>query len=94
VSKSDGSGPDVPIGDVAGRVLEQLAALTGRKPDGVAAIRRTDDGWRLLVDITDVERVPATTNVMATLEVDASTQGDVVSYERVRRFYRNAAEGS
>lgn len=75
-------------------VLEQLTVLTGRHPEGVSALRRSDDGWRLLVDVVEVERVPTTTSLLAEIEVDADEDGNITRYERVRRFYRNAADSS
>jgi hypothetical protein len=70
----------------------QLAALTGRRPDGVSGVRRTEDGWRLSIDVVELERVPATTSMLATFEVETDSDGNLVSYERVRRFPRNASE--
>lgn len=87
----DGS---VPLRRVVAAVLEQVGVLTGRRPDGVSGVRRTDDGWQLTVDVVDLERIPATTSVLATLEVEADADGNVIQYERVRRYYRNAADDS
>ena len=43
--------------------LSQLADLTGRSPDTVSAIERIDDGWRVEVELVELERVPATTTI-------------------------------
>jgi hypothetical protein len=74
------------------RAAAQMVMLTGRKPDTVSAVEQTDDGWRLEVELVELERIPATTNILATYEVELSEQGDVVSYRRVKRYFRNAAE--
>lgn len=94
VSKPAAGQATAPMATVVTTVLEQLGGLTGRLADGVSAVRKTDQGWHLLVDVVEVERVPATTNLLATLEVEADSEGNVTSYERVRRFYRNAADDS
>jgi hypothetical protein len=78
--------------DVLRKAAEQLAQLTGRTPDTVSAIERVDDGWRLEVELVELERIPSTTNVLATYEVDVDGRGDVVGYRRLRRYFRNAAE--
>ena len=78
--------------DVLRKAAEQLAQLTGRTPDTVSAIERVDDGWRLEVEFVELERIPSTTNVLATYEVDVDGRGDVVGYRRLRRYFRNAAE--
>jgi hypothetical protein len=78
---------------VVARVLQQVGALTGYPTAGASAASRTDDGWQLEVDVVEVSRVPATTSLLATYEVQASDGGDVLSYRRVRRFHRNATDG-
>jgi hypothetical protein len=71
---------------------KQLTELTGRAPDTVSAIERTDDGWRLEIELVELERIPSTTNILATYEVELDSRGDVVAYRRLRRYFRNAAE--
>jgi hypothetical protein len=73
--------------------MSQLAELTGRDPDSVSGLEPTDDGWRFQVEIVELERVPQTTSVLASYEVDTDPDGNVVSYRRVRRYTRNATEG-
>ncbi|HET7529825.1 MAG TPA: gas vesicle protein GvpO [Mycobacteriales bacterium] len=72
--------------------LRQLAEVTGRPSDTVSAMERTDNGWRLEVELVELERVPATTNILATYQVDLDDEGALVGYRRLRRYYRNAAE--
>jgi gas vesicle protein GvpO len=78
--------------DVLRKAAEQLAQLTGRTPDTVSAIEKVDDGWRVEVELVELERIPSTTNILATYEVDVDERGDVVGYRRLRRYFRNAAE--
>jgi len=72
--------------------LTQLAELTGRSPDTVSAIERTDEGWRVEVELVELERVPSTTNILATYEVQLDNDCSLVGYRRLRRYFRNAAE--
>jgi len=72
--------------------VSQLAELTGRSPDTVSAVERTDEGWRVEVELVELERVPATTNILATYEVQLDTDCGLVGYRRLRRYFRNAAE--
>ena len=76
------------------RAATQMVQLTGRTPDTVSAVEQTDDGWRLEVELVELERVPATTNILATYEVELNGDGDVVGYRRIKRYFRNAAEDS
>jgi len=77
---------------VTREALRQIAELTGRAPDTVSAVERTDDGWRVEVELVELERVPATTNILATYEVEMDDDCSLVAYRRLRRYYRNAAE--
>jgi hypothetical protein len=84
-------------GGIAGAVrgaLEQFAVLTQLEPAAVTGVRREDDGWSVLVDVVELERIPSTTSVMATYRVDVDGGGDVTGYERLRRFTRGSVDAS
>ena len=66
----------------------QLAQLLGRPPDSVSSLKPTEDGWEAQVEVVELERVPDTTSVMASYKVALDTQGQLVSYERTRRYSR------
>ncbi|MFF3883860.1 gas vesicle protein [Streptomyces sp. NPDC001914] len=68
--------------------MEQLSSLLGRTPESVSAIKPTDDGWEADVEVLELERVPDTTSVMATYRVTLDKEGDLVAYERKRRYTR------
>ncbi|MFE7108166.1 gas vesicle protein [Streptomyces sp. NPDC057575] len=67
---------------------EQLQELLGRAPESVSALKPTDDGWQADVEVLELERVPATTSVMASYRVSLDKGGELVSYERTRRYTR------
>ncbi len=67
---------------------EQLTELIGRAPDSISALKPTNDGWEADVEVLELERVPDTTSVMATYRVTLDKEGDLVSYERTRRYTR------
>ena len=46
-------------------------------------------GW-----VVELERIPASTNVMATYEAVVDFDGNVVEYARVRRYHRNQVDGN
>lgn len=71
--------------------MEQLARLTGRAADSVSALARTEDGWRFEVEIVELERVPQTTSILGTYQVDTDERGNVTSYQRLRRYTRSQA---
>jgi Gas vesicle synthesis protein GvpO len=72
--------------------LAQFAQLTRMEPVGATGVRREQDGWSVLVDVVELERVPATTSVMATYRVDLDAGGQMSGYERLRRFSRGSVD--
>jgi hypothetical protein len=76
---------------VAASAAEQLVELTGKELEGVTGIERTDDGWTVMVDVVELRRVPSTTDLLATYEVEVDAGGDLRGYRRAHRFVRGSA---
>ncbi|MCP9946917.1 gas vesicle protein [Streptomyces somaliensis] len=71
---------------------EQLAQLIGREPESVSSFHRTDDGWRLTVEVVELSRIPDTTSLLASYEVELDQDGGLTGYRRVRRYERGRAD--
>ncbi|MEU2181492.1 gas vesicle protein [Streptomyces thermolilacinus] len=71
---------------------EQLAQLTGREPESVSSFQRLDDGWRLTVEVVELARIPDTTSLLASYEVELDQEGSLTGYRRVRRYERGRAD--
>jgi Gas vesicle synthesis protein GvpO len=72
----------------------QFRALTGHENDSVTGLRpRPEGGWSVLFDVVELERIPASTSVMATFRVDIDATGALCGYERLRRYTRGATDG-
>ncbi|TJZ58684.1 gas vesicle protein [Streptomyces piniterrae] len=67
---------------------EQLQELLGRAPESVSAVKPTETGWQADVEVLELERVPGTTSVMASYRVTLDEEGELVAYERTRRYTR------
>ncbi|MGW3045943.1 gas vesicle protein GvpO [Kitasatospora sp. NPDC001159] len=67
---------------------EQLAELLGRVPESVSALKPSEDGWRADVEVVELERIPETTSVMASYRVSLDEEGELLAYERIRRYTR------
>jgi hypothetical protein len=74
--------------------LEQFEVLTRLEPIGTTGVRREEDGWSVLVDVVELERVPSTTSVMATYRVDVDDSGELCGFQRLRRFTRGSVDQS
>ena len=74
------------------RATEQLAAVMGRKADAVSGFAKEDDGWRVTVEVVELERIPPSTDVLGTYEVQLDADGNLIGYERARRYVRSQAD--
>ncbi|MEU5214510.1 gas vesicle protein [Streptomyces sp. NPDC020742] len=66
----------------------QLAEMLQCEPDSVSALKRTDDGWSADVEVVEIQRVPDTASVMASYRVHLDEWGELVGFERTRRYAR------
>lgn len=74
--------------EAAGRAAEYVDEMTGAPPEVVTAVERQDGGWLVRVEVLELARVPATTDVLANYEVELSADGEPGSYRRIRRYHR------
>ncbi len=73
----------------AGRAgLRQITELTGKHPEGVTGVRRSEDGWLVTVEVIDDRRIPSSTDILSTYETEIDGDGELMSYRRVRRYSR------
>jgi len=73
---------------VAARAAQELLDLTGKGAEGVTGLERTEDGWKVQVEVVEVRRIPDTTDVLALYEVQVDEDGDLIGYRRLRRYAR------
>ena len=78
--------------DAARQAGEVLDELVDGPVEGVSGVCRTEDGWRIGVDVLELSRIPDTTSLLATYEVDLDRNGELLQYCRTRRFRRGAAD--
>jgi len=72
---------------------ENLEALTNQPVESVSGLMRTRDGWAVSLEVVELERVPRSTDLMASYRVEIDNEGELLGYERVHRYYRNQAGG-
>jgi len=74
------------------RARDLLQELSGSDVESVSAIDRTRDGFRITVEAVEVRRIPESTDVLATYDVELDGDGDLVRYERRRRYARSQSD--
>ena len=67
---------------------QELAGLTGLEPDTVSGLRHDSEGWHVTVELVDLRRIPPSSDVLDSYEVLLDEDGEILSYERVRRYTR------
>ena len=78
--------------ELARAAADQLSELTGRQPEGTTGIERTDDGWRIELEVVETRRIPDSADILALYEVQVDEDGDLVSYRRLRRYPRGRTD--
>ena len=77
--------------EIALLAKQELSGITGLEPDTVSGVRHNEDGWHVTVEMVDLERIPPATDVLDTYEAVFSEDGDLMSYQRIKRYYRGEA---
>ena len=88
----DGRGSGGGAAEVARHARQRIEELTGRRPESISAIERVDDGWHVAIELVEVERIPSTTDVIASYELVLDEDGEVLRYARGRRYHRGQAD--
>ncbi len=77
---------------VARAAVEQVVEMTGKSPEGVTSVSRSDDGWVVGVEVVETERIPDSADVLAIYEAELDGDAELMSYRRVRRYPRGRGD--
>jgi hypothetical protein len=78
--------------ELAQQARDQLAEITGLKPEGVTSLEHQDDGrWIVTVELLELSRVPETDDVLGSYETEVDEGGELLGYRRVSRYPRSQA---
>ncbi|WP_413104485.1 gas vesicle protein [Streptomyces sp. Inha503] len=78
--------------DAARSAARHVRGLTGRTPEGVTSLERTEDGWTIGIEVVETHRIPDSTDLLAEYQVELDDRGELLSYRRTERYYRGRAE--
>lgn len=73
--------------------LSTVQELTGYEAEAVTGLEWDGDLWQITVDVLELERVPNTTDVIASYAVQLDESGALRGYKRVSRFQRGQVSG-
>lgn len=79
--------------DLARAAVNTVAQFTGRRPESILGVQRDGDGWRVTVEVVEMTRVPQSTDLLGSYVVSLDDQGEVLGYERRRRYQRGEVGG-
>jgi len=79
--------------DLARTAVQTVAQFTGRQPETVLGVGRDGDGWKVMVEVVEMSRIPASTDLLGSYVVSLDEDGEVVGYERRRRYQRGQVGG-
>ena len=79
--------------EAAERAKQEITKLTGLRSDTVSAMSHENDGWHVTVDLIELKRIPESSDVLDSYETVMDDDGNLVTYKRVRRFYRGELLG-
>ncbi len=66
--------------------------LTGFAPESVSGMQWDGENWLVTVEVCELERIPNTTDVLASYVVQLDDRGGLLGYQRDRRYQRGQAE--
>jgi gas vesicle protein GvpO len=79
---------------VLDRARDQLQDLLGRPVESVSSLERTHDGWVLALEVVEVRRIPETTDILASYEMELDDDLNLRRYRQGRRYHRAHADGA
>jgi hypothetical protein len=77
------------IPEIALQAKQQLTMLTGLKADTVSSLNHDEQGWHVSADLIELKRIPESNDVLGTYVMLLDDMGNLVRYERIRRYVRN-----
>lgn len=78
--------------NAAGKARKQLEELLGKQVESVSSLERTHDGWVAALEVVELSRIPESTDVLASYEVELDEDLDFRRYQQARRYTRSQAD--
>ncbi|MDQ0507103.1 hypothetical protein QOZ94_003919 [Xanthobacter agilis] len=75
--------------DLIRNVKTQVQELTGFYADSVSDFNEIEGGWEMTVNLLELKRIPASTDLLAAYRIVLDKDGNVTGYHRSRRYLRD-----
>ena len=82
------------VTEAAKAALQQIMELTARPAESITGVERTEDGWKIGIEVVEDRRIPSSSDILATYRAEIDEDGELVSYHRVRRYPRGRGDSS
>lgn len=79
---------------IAEQAKAQLATATNLEPLLVSGADKETDGWRLTVEMLELDRIPASHGVIGSYDVRLNDDGDLLTWHRTGLRRRDETEWS
>jgi Gas vesicle synthesis protein GvpO len=80
--------------DAAKAALCQILELTDKQPESITGVQRMPDGWSVCFEVVEDRRIPSSADILATYESTVDSDGELMSFRRVKRYSRGRGDGS
>jgi hypothetical protein len=78
--------------EIAEQARQLLAELRGVDAEAVSGLTRSAEGWVVTLEVVELRRIPESTDVLATYEVELDERGRLLRYQRCGRYHRSQAD--
>jgi len=78
--------------EIAQQARQLLNELRGVDAESVSGLTRSAEGWVVTLEVVELRRIPESTDVLATYEVEVDERGRLLRYERSGRYTRSQAD--
>jgi gas vesicle protein GvpO len=90
-SNSNNSGKRPSPREIAIGAVEQVQELIGRPVESITGMEKDGNEWTVTLEVLELQRVPATTDVLGKYEVTLDGNGELTGAQRTRRYPRAEA---
>ncbi len=80
----------IKLAKLAESAMDSVTSLTKRKPSGVVAINKCEEGWTVLVELVEKESIPSSMDMLGLYAVTVDEEGNLLEFKR--KSIRNRAD--